>query len=145
MRWDISTSSTLSSVVLQCQVVTDTPAGGVHQVSFLILCSSQAWPWLIEALLQHRRPNAEGHHPIQCGSIPSSTRMQRTDCLPGLPLCTVPTALSHFRQNPLQGAFKHSLFQGFSRVVSQVPYFLIPFVVGKCWMCYSGSFGKGIT
>ncbi|KAK9897060.1 hypothetical protein P389DRAFT_194700 [Cystobasidium minutum MCA 4210] len=37
--------------------------------------------------------------------------------------------LSHFRQNPLQGAFKHSLFQGFSRIVQQTPYFLLPFVV----------------
>lgn len=42
-----------------------------------------------------------------------------------------PVALSHFRQNPLQGALKHSLFQGFSRIVSQVPYFLLPFVAGE--------------
>jgi ubiquinol-cytochrome c reductase subunit 8 len=44
------------------------------------------------------------------------------------------TALSSFRQNPMQGAFKHSVFQGFSRIVAQVPYFLVPMAVGA--LCF---------
>lgn len=40
------------------------------------------------------------------------------------------TALSEYRQNPMQGAFKHSLFQGTTRVLKQVPYVVPPFVIG---------------
>lgn len=40
------------------------------------------------------------------------------------------TAISEYRQNPMQGAIKHSLFQGTSRVLKQVPYVVPPFVIG---------------
>lgn len=79
-----------------------------------------------------RRSHAKGNHTIQCVIGRLVTRLAPQSLNFSLYLTVLlATALSHFRQNPLQGAFKHSLFQGFSRIVSQVPYFLLPFVVGE--------------
>ncbi|KAL7008472.1 ubiquinol--cytochrome-c reductase subunit 8 [Cystobasidiomycetes sp. EMM_F5] len=35
-------------------------------------------------------------------------------------------SLSHYRQNAFQGFLKHSVMQGYSRIIAQVPYFLVP-------------------
>lgn len=39
-------------------------------------------------------------------------------------------ALSSFAQKPFAGVFKGYLFNGFSRIMAQVPYFAIPFAAG---------------
>ena len=74
-------------------------------------------------LLVYRRTQAEGNHSILCAFL-RAFRRARTH------LVDPPTAISNYRQNSLQGVFKHSLFQGFQRTIAQVPYFLVPAVIG---------------
>ena len=44
--------------------------------------------------------------------------------------CSKRTAISEYRQNPFQGAIKHTIMQGTSRLLAQAPYVLPPFVIG---------------
>lgn len=51
--------------------------------------------------------------------------------------------ISPFRQAPMEGAFKHWLFQGAHRLSQRAPYFIVPVGIGECMDLV--SWWEGVT
>ncbi|KAK4689664.1 ubiquinol-cytochrome c reductase subunit 8, partial [Tremellales sp. Uapishka_1] len=50
-----------------------------------------------------------------------------------------PAGLSPFKQRPFAGALHGYLFNGFTRIMSQIPYFAIPFATGYAIYVWGGN------
>lgn len=85
-----------------------------------------------------RRPlstlSPQPHTPLLIPSAPEPT--QHHDPF-------APAALSPFKQKAMRGVFQGYLFNGFRRIMAQVPYFALPFAAGEWCRCVADSYPHG--
>lgn len=93
---------------------------------------------------RYGRAQAEGHRHIQSVTLQALANDADgasplfCDVFHLILLCPPPkhwslstTGMSPFRQRPFKGVFQAYLFNGFSRIMSQMPYWIIPFGVSE--------------